>query len=172
MQSCSKGMNPGMMVTYEFEKAILKEPAAIEKPKPGLHYDYYERFFVSAEDLDLVDPVSSGTVSDFNISTFKRENYFGFKYSGYIRVPKDGIYTFYLKSNDGSRLYIDDEELIENDGNHGAIEEPGSIGLKADLHKIVVKYFQCGGGKTLQVSWAGPGFEKRAVRAQELFIDN
>lgn len=169
MQSCDKEMNPGMVVTYEFEKAILKEPAAIAKTKPGLHYDYYERFFVSAEDLDLVDPVASGTVSDFNISTLKRESYFGFKFDGYIRVPKDGIYTFFLKSNDGSRLYLDNNELIENDGNHGAIEEPGNVGLKAGLHKIVVKYIQCGGGKTLIVSWAGPGFEKREILPEELF---
>jgi len=172
MQSYHKEMNPGMAVTYEFEKAELKEPASITEIMPGLHYDYYERFFVSAEDLDLVDPVSSGTITDFNISELKRENYFGFRYAGYIRVSTDGIYTFFLKSNDGSRLYLDGEELIENDGNHGAIEEPGSIGLKKGLHKIEVKYFQCGGGKTLKVCWAGPGFERHEVRAQELFIDN
>lgn len=98
-----------------------------------------------------------------------RENYFGFRFSGYIKVPKDGIYTFYLKSNDGSRLYIHGEELIENDANHGAVEEPGNVALKAGLHPIMVKYMQCGGGKALQVSWLGPGFEKQEISAAVLF---
>jgi hypothetical protein len=66
-------------------------------------------------------------------------------------------------------LYIDGEELIENDANHGAVEEPGKVALKAGLHKIMVKYFQCGGGKTLQVSWSGPGVEKQEISASVLF---
>ena len=33
-------------------------------------------------------------------------DYFGFRYTGYIQVPVDGIYTFYTTSDDGSRLYV------------------------------------------------------------------
>ena len=117
-------------------------------------------------------PVSSGIIENFTIDEKKRENYFGFRYSGFIKVPKDGIYTFYLKSNDGSRLFIHGEELIENDANHGAVEEPGSVALKAGYHPIMVKYMQCGGGKSLLVSWSGPGMEKHEITAKELFTDN
>jgi hypothetical protein len=60
-------------------------------------------------------------------------------------------------------LFIDGEELIENDANHGAIEEPGQVALTAGFHKVLVKYFQCGGGKTLTVSWSGPGIEKQEI---------
>jgi hypothetical protein len=136
-----------------------------------LKYDYFEKFFVTTEDLDKVKPVSSGITGNFNFGEKQKENYFGFRYSGYIKVPKDGIYTFYLKSNDGSRLYIHGDELIENDANHGAVEEPGSIALKAGYHPIIVKYMQCGGGKSLQVSWSGPGMVKHEIQPQELFIE-
>ena len=114
--------------------------------------------------------MSSGIINTFNIGEKKRENYFGFRYSGFIKVPKDGIYTFYLKSNDGSRLFIHGEELIENDANHGAVEEPGSVALKAGYHPIMVKYMQCGGGKSLLVSWSGPGMPKHEILENELFI--
>ncbi|MCK4747268.1 MAG: metallophosphatase, partial [Bacteroidales bacterium] len=57
----------------------------------------------------------------------------------------------------------------ENDANHGAIEEQGSVGLETGLHEIVVKYFQCGGGKKLKVSWEGPGFSKQEIRSTELY---
>lgn len=164
----AKNMKPGIVYTYMFEKASYREPFRVQV-KPGLHYDYYERFFVNTPDLDLVNPVISGSTPNVNISARKRDTYFGFRFKGYVKAPKEGIYTFFLKSNDGSRLYIDDAELIENDANHGTVEEPGRIALKAGLHKIEVKYFQCGGGKALTVEWEGPGIKKQEIPAKALF---
>jgi hypothetical protein len=169
MQAYSQDKKPGIVFTWQFEKARLSEAIQSVKELPGLHYYYFEKFFVTTADLDAVEPISHGITSKFSIDEKKRDTYFGFRFSGFIKMPKDGIYTFYLKSNDGSRLYIDGEELIENDANHGAVEEPGKVALKAGLHKIMVKYFQCGGGKTLQVSWSGPGVEKQEISASVLF---
>ena len=167
-----EGLTPSITVDFDFDKAELKEPVRNVPVKNGLFYDYYKRFFVSTEDIDALTPFHSGMTDKFTIDLAGKDTYFGFRYSGYIKIPKDGIYTFYLESNDGSTLFIDDAGLIENEANHGAVEEPGSVGLKAGLHKIMVKYFQCGGGKVLKVSWAGPDFKKHEVRAQELFVDN
>jgi hypothetical protein len=153
----------------QFEKAKPKAAIRITQVKPGLKYDYFEKFFVTTEDLDSVDPVSSGLTKNFNTEERKRETYFGFRYSGYIKVPEDGIYTFYLKSNDGSRLSVDGEELIENDANHAAVEEPGTVALKSGFHSILVRYMQCGGGKALVVSWSGPGLNKQEIPASVLF---
>lgn len=169
MRAFNQAKKPGNLYSYQFEKAKLKEAAHTVQVKPGLQYDYFEKFFVTTADLDLVDPISSGITSKFSFDEKKRENYFGFRYSGFIKVPRDGIYTFYLKSNDGSRLYIDGEELIENDANHGAVEEPGKVALRAGLHPIMIKYMQCGGGKALLVSWSGPGIEKQEMPAAVLF---
>ena len=162
----------GNVYTYNLEKAKPKEAVQNGKVKPGLHFDYYEKFFVTTADLDIVYPISSGITSNFGLNERKRESYFGLRFDGYVKVPKDGIYTFYLKSNDGSRLFIDDSELIENDANHGAVEEPGNIALKAGLHKIMVKYFNCGGGKALNLNWSGPNMEKHEIQANELYTDD
>jgi len=111
----------------------------------------------------------SGVADKFTIENTNTDNYFGYQYYGYIKVPKDGIYTFYLLSNDGSRLFIDGVELIENEANHGSIEEPGRIALKKGLHHIKVKYFQCGGGKALKVNWDGPDFSKKEIKTGDLY---
>jgi hypothetical protein len=140
--------------------------------KQGLAYDYFERFFVTTDDLDSTEPLLSGITDVFSIKNAPKQTYYGYRFHGYIEVPKDGIYTFFLISNDGSSLFIDGKELIENDANHGAVEEPANIGLKAGQHKILVKYFQCGGAKALKVSWSGPEMEKHEINANELFIDN
>lgn len=169
MFALNKEMIPSITIETEFKKAEFNESVAINNVIKGLNYDYFERFFVTTDDFDKVVPLESGVIDNFNFDKAGKETYFGFCYSGFVNVPKDGIYKFYLESNDGSRLFIDGEEIIENDANHGAIEEQGSVGLKAGLHEIVVKYFQCGGGKKLKVSWEGSDFSKQEIHSTELF---
>jgi len=170
MKAFAPERKASQVFTWKFEKAQPKKAVQVTSVKPGLKYDYFEKFFVNVPDMELVKPVFSGVTSTFNYNDRKRENYFGFRYTGYIKVPKDGIYNFYLKSNDGSRLYIDGNELIENDANHGAVEEPGTVALKSGYHQIEVKYMQCGGGKALLVSWSGPCMAKHEIQAKELFV--
>ena len=171
MKSFEKNKMASISIPIEFKKAVLSESAENVNVKLGLAYDYFERFFVTTDDFEICKPISSGTIDIFSIKIAPRETYYGYRYAGYINVPKDGLYNFYLISNDGSKLYIDGAELIENDANHGAVEEPGRVGLKAGMHRILVKYFQCGGGKALKVSWSGPGMEKHEIKAEELFTD-
>lgn len=169
MKAFAPDRKASAVYTWRFKKAEPQKAVPVAEVKPGLSYDYFERFFVNVTDLDLVKPVSAGVIKNFGIEGRKRETYFGFRYFGYLKVPKDGIYHFYLKSNDGSRLYIDGEELIENDANHAAVEEPGTVALKAGYHPIMLTYMQCGGGKALQVSWSGPGIVKQEIPEQVLF---
>ena len=42
---------------------------------------------------------------------------------GLIKIPADGIYSFYISSDDGSKLFIDDKILVDNDGLHGIVEK-------------------------------------------------
>jgi hypothetical protein len=168
-----KAFHPTLMasmpVEYLIRKAGLNDAVLISDVLPGLEYGYFERFFVQAADLEMVRPVAKGITENFNIRMAKVPNYFGLKFDGYVKAPADGMYSFYLSSNDGSYLYLDGKELIENDANHGTIEEPAIIALKAGYHAICVKYMQCGGAKSLKVSWKGPGFGKTEIGTESLF---
>ncbi len=169
MKSFAKSLQPSITVSVDFKKAVLNEPVKSQSVKKGIAFDYFERFFVTTDDLDITKPLFSGTADLISVKNAPRETYYGYRYNGYINIPTDGIYEFFLVSNDGSKLYIDGKELIENDANHGAVEEPGKVALKSGLHKILVKYFQCGGGKALKVSWAGPGIAKEEIPGSVLF---
>ena len=74
--------------------------------------------------------LTSGVMMEFELQSRDRASEFGYIFNGYILVPKEGIYTFYTKSNDGSRLYINNQQVVNNDGAHGPIEKSGQ-GLKA-----------------------------------------
>jgi len=120
-------------------------------------------------DFLKIPAIKSDIVPYFSIEPRENEQFFAFDYEGYINIPEDGLYTFYLATNDGGRLYIDDFELINNDGLHPLAEVNRSIALKSGLHPISVKYFQEGGSNGLVVSWKGPGFEKHEVPPTVLF---
>ncbi len=169
MKAFHSSLMSSTTVEITLQKAVLNDAKLVSDVIPGLEYDYFERFFVQATDMDLVRPFTKGITPDFNISMAKIPNYFGIKFEGYIEVPADGLYTFYLSSNDGSHLWLDGNELIENDGNHGTVEEPCKIALKQGYHAIEVNYMQCGGAKSLKVSCDGPGFAKKVISPEVLF---
>ena len=80
------------------------------------------------------------------------------------------MYEFFIQSNDGTKLFIDNRLVIDHDGPHGAdIEKTGKIKLSEGMHPIRLNYFQAGGGMYLRVQYSGPEIEKQEVPAMVLF---
>jgi alpha-L-fucosidase len=90
---------------------------------------------------------------------------------GFIKIPEDGVYRFYISSDDGSRLYINGILTCDNDGIHGSnFYVKGFAGLKKGFHKIKLEYFEAKYGEDLQVEMEGPGYE-RNILTQELLYN-
>jgi outer membrane protein OmpA-like peptidoglycan-associated protein len=71
-----------------------------------------------------------------------RFEWFAIDYQGRIMLPQAGTYTFRLTSDDGSKLFIDGREVIDNDGIHGPQPMDGEATLAAGIHEVRVQYFQ------------------------------
>jgi outer membrane protein OmpA-like peptidoglycan-associated protein len=71
-----------------------------------------------------------------------RFEWFAIDYQGRIMLPQAGTYTFRLTSDDGSKLFIDGREVIDNDGIHGVDAVDGEVTLTAGIHDVRVQYFQ------------------------------
>ncbi|MDP6114234.1 MAG: PA14 domain-containing protein, partial [Planctomycetota bacterium] len=138
--------------------------------KPGIAVDYYARYPRSAkrEVVEKMKPTASGIADAIDLTTpvLKNKGAFGLRFSGAIIAPVSGTYTFYIKSDDGSMLYLDDKLLINNGGRHGPVEKEGTIRLSSGAHRLLVTMFDSGGGDFLQVYWKGPKM-KRSVIAKE-----
>lgn len=89
-------------------------------------------------------------------------NGFAARYSGKF-VTDEGMYTFYLTSDDGSALYVDGERIVNNDGLHGAVEQSASVLLGAGSHDIEIRYFERDGNATIRLEWQGPSTEGREL---------
>lgn len=137
----------------------------------GLHYQYFENHISSAalKSFEKFKPKSDGRVQTVSTKVPNRRNEnFALKLSGAIIIPSDGKYTFYVRSDDGSMLYIDGYLIVDNNGDHGPEEKSGPVELKAGKHAIDVTFYQGGGGEELSASWSGPGFGKRPIPSEAL----
>jgi hypothetical protein len=87
-----------------------------------------------------------------------------------LALDAAGTYTFTVGSDDGSRLLVNGEEVVDNDGDHGVIERAGKIDLPAGRHALRVEWFNGGGGAWLGVFFEGPGLPRQLVPADRLFL--
>ena len=164
---CSSSGNSSPVYNVEYLKQQPINAVITKGNKEGLKFEYFEpeKPINSTSYLLGMKPVSEGSVSKF-IYPFENDKLpeqFGLIYKGYINVPTEGVYTFSVISNDGSRLYIADQLVVDNDGTHGAFEKEGDVALKAGHHKIQLNYFQAGGGKALNVYIRSHGSEKAEI---------
>jgi YVTN family beta-propeller protein len=147
-------------------KGSLRLPDRTASGLPGLQYSYYEDQWVELPDFSTLKDVKNGVVPGIDINAIKgRDNSWGVVYTGYIDVPSTGAYTFYVSSDDGSKLYIGDSLMVNNDGLHGTTEKSCDLLLQAGKHKMKLIFFQATGGAGLTMSYRGPGIEKKEVPA-------
>jgi len=162
------GRPPSYIATQIFSSLDFQDPLEPVKLLTGLEYDYYQTQVNSVLDLSSCKVTRSGKINQVRTTPDAAGvEAFGIIFNGYIDVQKEGLYTFYLLSNDGSKLYVNNKELIDNDGLHGATEKFGKISLRVGQYPIKVKYFQNGGGEELKLSWQGPEFKKREMTKED-----
>jgi S1-C subfamily serine protease len=136
---------------------------------PGLVREYYEGTWDRLPDFAALKPKATAKAKTFDLGPYRGKDNFALRFTGYIDVPADGIWAFYLKSDDGSRLWIGDRLVVDRDGAHPPTEKRGFILLVFGKHAIRVEYFDRTETEELVVSWEGPKVKKQAVPAGAVF---
>lgn len=147
--------------------ASLNTASSVPSAVNGLDYQYFEKGsdFVVLPDFSTLTPVSEGAVNYPDLTIRDQRDHYAFKYTGYMDVPADGIYTFTLHSSDGSKLLIDGATVVDWDGQHSPGPLSGWVALQAGKHAVDLRYFFDNQNNSagdlidsLTVSWTGPGF--------------
>ncbi len=128
---------------------------------PGINFSYYEGQWDALPDFSSLTPVVSGINDSISLNVAQGNENFAFVFSGYIAIPLDGMYTFYVASDEGSRLFIDGHLIVDNDGLHLETEVSGGACLYEGFHEIKVEYFEKTGEEKLSVTFEGPGISRR-----------
>ena len=158
------GFNPSIQTraNYDF----------VDSNKNGILWELYEGKFNKLPDFDKLKSVVNGKVYQFSLDKINVPKHnFALRFNSYVQIDKDGEYNFYISSNDGSKLYIDDKLIVDNDGEHGPKQLSGNIYLDKGKHAIRVEYFQSGGSKVLVVFYSSKEISYQPVPGSKLFLN-
>lgn len=145
------------------------DPVTVKKVSPGVSWKYYSSGWNESPMFTSVKQAKTGISEQIVLPKHEATELFGAVYTGYIDIPRDGVYAFYTYSDDGSMLYIDGEEVVDNGGRHWMQERLGFVALKKGKHSIRVTFFNGAGGLGLEVYWKGPDIEKELIPASVLY---
>lgn len=95
---------------------------------------------------------------------------YGYRVTTTIEITTAGDYTFTTRSDDGSRLYVNGNQVVNNDGLHGARTRSGVENLSAGQHEITILFFENRGAEVLESTIQGPDFPT-AVSLEDPSVD-
>lgn len=165
---------------YEPRPWVLREPdlALDAELEGGLTYELF-RFEKSIRlyDLMLKEVVQRGTSEDCSLEPWADERSYGLKWTGYLRVPADGMYRFRCHSPTGARLFImDPERDLELPpvvyASYRQVDAEGAAALKAGHHRLAIHYIQAWNNPNeLEIEIEGPGADRQPLTGEWLFRD-
>jgi hypothetical protein len=97
------------------------------------------------------------------------DDYFAVRWTGRVQAPVTGIYTFYVASDDGNRLWVNGQQLTNDWHDHGLTETSGTISLTAgQKYDIKLEYYDNVDGARVHLSWSYPGQGKTIIPQSQL----
>jgi len=139
---------------------LIPDAAAVPQ-NPNLNFTFYEGGWENLPDFDKLQPASTGKAAGFDLYVGGRDSNLGIKFTGFLRIPRDGEYTFHLTSDDGSRLLVDGKQIVDNDGTHAATTASGKTTLTAGMHPLTTFFFNAGGPMELRLEIEGAGLGRQ-----------
>jgi hypothetical protein len=136
----------------------------------GLWYEAYEGDWNALPYFPGLPRTTQGKADNFGIGPRTQNDFFGLRFTGIVTAPVGGDYKFFTSSDDGSKLYINGTQVVDNDGLHGMQWREGTITLMAGEHEIEVIMFEKGGGEGLQVEVEGPGIPRMPIPNDSLSL--
>lgn len=145
---------PHSVITLEVDGDLNvdNESVKLKKPVKGIKYKLYDGDWEVIPDYKNLQPIKTGLVNNIVFPEDIPGSNFLLIYDGFIKIEKDGLYNFSLASDDGAKLFINNNMVINNDGRHGTVEHEGIKYLGKGFYPFRLEYFQAGGGKVLELN--------------------
>ena len=93
------------------------------------------------------------------------------RWTGTLRIEKEGDYTFFYTTDDGARMWIDDQQIVDDWVPRSGLTSEAKVNLTAGEHAVRVEFFEQGGSAQAHLEWAGPDIERQVVPAAAVSSD-
>ena len=136
----------------------------------GLRGEYFDNIDLTSLALTRTD----ATV-DFNWMTGSPSpaigaDTFSVRWTGQVQPQFNETYTFYTVTDDGVRLWVDGQLLVDRWANQSATERGGSLSLAAyKRYDLQMEFFENGGDASAKLSWSSPATLKSVIPQSQLY---
>jgi hypothetical protein len=89
---------------------------------------------------------------------------FSARWTGEVEAAFTETYTFYTSTDDGTRLWVDGQQLVDSWVDQGTTERSGTIELVAgNTYSFIMEYYENGGGAVAELRWSSPSTPKQLI---------
>lgn len=153
---------------------IVQVTKAGTSPSAGLEADYHNGVSLANKQLERVDhriDYNYGTLGP-DAAEVGNDN-FSIRWDGWVVPDYTGTFTFYTKSDDGVRLWVNNQSLVSNWTDHAPTENSGSIALTAGVPvPLRMEFYERASGAVAELRWSGPGTPKQIIPQKNLRFEN
>jgi arylsulfatase A-like enzyme len=143
------------------------------KVQPGVKWKAFKGAFPWVPNTATLKSTAGGSTKDPSANVSGNNENGIILFEGYIKIPEDGQYNFYITAGHGAFLRIHDAAVIDADfGYEGGTERSGKIRLKAGLHPFKLYYTtKAGGDSKVNFKWEGNGIKKHDIQPELFYHD-
>jgi cytochrome c553 len=170
LKSRPSGRMPALGLSDENYQSIAHHFVRSSELTVNTRFQLFQGQFNKLPKFSERKAIGEGNSAGFDISVAGLPNDYAIRFTSFLQISKEGEYQFWLGSDDGSKFFIDNEQVADCDGVHPHQTVEGRKTLTAGFHEVVVEYFQGGGEATLEVEIAGQGLARQPV-AGFLFLE-
>jgi glucose/arabinose dehydrogenase len=159
---------PAVNTTYTATYRVMSSGSGA-----GLSATYYNNMDFTGSTIARVDPAVDFTWGSGSPHPSIGADTFSARWLGQVEAPVSGTYTFYTQSDDGVRLWINGQQLVNNWTVHPNTENSGTITLAAgQRYAVRMEYFENGGLATARLLWSSASIPKAVIPSTRLFPQN
>lgn len=163
------------IVSIKLVNRIGQQAATVETPVAGLRCWFAPYAPEIANPLDdMFQPADEPAVIqgvEAKPANVTQDDHYELVIEGFLKIEKTDVYRLGLRSDDGSRLYVHDQLVVDNGGNHAAILRTNWVDLQAGLHPIRIEFYEDEGQQSLELLMAVGDGDLTVVKPELLFHD-
>jgi hypothetical protein len=151
-------------VSRVFTEGEYMNGQSVENLKPGLRYSYYEGVWDSVPDFSKLIPKKTGTTENLDLNFALKKDSFAVQFEGYLHITKKDMYDLWIVSDDGSKVYFNNQLFLDNDGLHSA-DNPvvKLVPLNPGYYPIKINYFERTGDQSVTLGYVTGAKKIQAV---------
>ena len=148
----------------------MSDPVKSGCLKEGLYAEYFQGVDLIDRRVKRVDPEANFDWGTGSPSPAIGADNFSARWTGLVKSDFSGIHTFYTISDDGVRLWVNHQLIINNWTDHSEKEDRGTIRLDAGrLYEIRLEYYERGGVAKIKLLWERPGHLREVLPESRLY---